>query len=1292
MKNIHIISVFLWILAFPKYVLSQNEPITPCATKSPTLSEYNFIKYHIANLHLPEYSSFTWIPIKVHVVQDGTGNGGIMQSDINKGIANLNHYFLEADIGFYVCGESPNIINNATFYDFHESEEDDLATGNEVSNSVNLFFVNSITSNDGNSNCGYAYLATNTDALKTTRIMMSNDCVLNAPNGTLVHEFGHFFSLLHTHEGTESGNNSPNAENVERVGPNKNCNDKGDFLCDTEADPRHDSDLFDLSNCTYIGSEIDAFGVLYTPPIDNIMSYYPDPCGGIFTYNQYEQIRQGLIIRKGHTSNSLDCSYTNVVNPNNLTAIKQNGNVALNWEDKSNNEFGFIIERSSQSGNSGFKALKNGGVAPNTTSFLDTEVIPNVNYWYRVRASNGGGDEYSNIASISNPTGQITYLEYYIDSDPGYLQGNEVAIIPSDNFELDVTVNLSNLNPGIHNLYFRCKNDMEEWSFTQKHTFFLIPALTTSNIFELEYFIDNDPGYGLGAAISITPGLDITEAFSVNLSNLSPGIHNLYIRAKNEFGQWSFVRKHTFFVIPAEANARVIAMEYFIDEDPGIGIGISIPVNPGGDIQNTFEIDISDLIPGVHNLYVRAKNEFGQWGFTRIHTFFVNYPLPEYEITEIEYFIDPDPGIGNGISFPIAPAVNDVALNFDIDLGSGLQSGEHILCVRAKNASGIWSEIECDTFQIISIISALFDVDHTSICLGEDITFKNNSVNADSFLWNFGNGEISSEFEPSHVYDFPGTYDVTLIATNTSNQNSDTLVLVDFITVYQNPIVNIIGDEKSCEEPIVLDAGSGFMNYTWSDNSQEPVFTATTTGIYAVTVSNHNGCTSSDELSVEIFSNPQPNIVGDENFCFGSSSILDAGNDFVSYHWSDGSSNQTLEVDNEASFSVTVTDINGCSGSDEITTFVHSLPTASIQPQDTTICEGQMLDIVAFGGVNYLWSNNGTEPAITISDEGIYSVTVTDINGCEDNASINLGLEPSPSIVDFTIGDANCGQEGHILVITQDPLDQFIWNNGFSGNEITSLMPGEYSVTITNSFGCSLEQSFEVTGTNMLELEFEIINVSCNGADDGMVVVNPNGGTPPYTYIWTPAPNTQQIDNLEPGSYAISVFDCCGCAANDLIEITEPDLLALNLVTTGDSASVSPEGGTPPYEVVWSNGETGLSVSGLNSGMYFVTVTDANGCVESDKFTDVKNIPSLTSFEIFPNPTNKFLYFNASFLQKQKGEINIYNLFGQKVKTTTFNSPIIQLEFDLSRVPSGTYLFEMIAEDGRLFEKVLVVD
>ena len=146
------------------------------------------------------------------------------------------------------------------------------------------------------------------------------------------------------------------------------------------------------------------------------------------------------------------------------------------------------------------------------------------------------------------------------------------------------------------------------------------------NVTQVEYFTDTDPGYGLGINVPITPEPNFSDlVFPIDLTAISPGFHNLYVRSKDEYLKWSLTAVRPFYKESPNnlALPNIIQVEYFIDNDPGNGLATNAPIVPGTNLSNlVFPIDIGAIAPGFHNLYVRSKDAYLKWSLTAVRPFY----------------------------------------------------------------------------------------------------------------------------------------------------------------------------------------------------------------------------------------------------------------------------------------------------------------------------------------------------------------------------------------------------------------------------------------------------------------------------------------------------------------------------------------------------------------------------------------------------------------------------------------------------------------------------------------------
>ncbi len=240
---------------------------------------------------------------------------------------------------------------------------------------------------------------------------------------------------------------------------------------------------------------------------------------------------------------------------------------------------------------------------------------------------------------------------------------------------------------------------------------FTLHARAQSNIVKAEYYLDTDPGFGSGTNIPITAGTDISaQAFSVDISGLTNGIHYLHARAIDAKGIWSlnntaiFYKGNTLGGGSPPPVVNIVQAEYYLDADPGFGNATAIAITPGTDISaQAFSVDISGLTNGIHYLHSRARDANGHWSLNNTAIFYKGNPLgggsppPPGNLVKLEYFFDKDPGFGNGTPVSIPGNKTDtVGFIFNADL-HGVSKGKHAFYVRAMDD---WGLTNVDSFTL----------------------------------------------------------------------------------------------------------------------------------------------------------------------------------------------------------------------------------------------------------------------------------------------------------------------------------------------------------------------------------------------------------------------------------------------------------------------------------------------------------------------------------------------------------------------------------------------------------------
>jgi hypothetical protein len=264
----------------------------------------------------------------------------------------------------------------------------------------------------------------------------------------------------------------------------------------------------------------------------------------------------------------------------------------------------------------------------------------------------------------------------------------------------------------------------------------------------------------------------------------------------------------------------------------------------------------------------------------------------------------------------------------------------------------------------------------------------------------------------------------------------------------------------------------------------------------------------------------------------------------------------------------------------------------------------------------YNWSNNSTDSLITNLSPGTYKVTVTDNNTCTALDSVVVSAVNTPFLLTGTNGVTSCtSNTGTVSVAASGGNSPYtyLWSNGATTAQLINLGPQTYSVTVTDSLGCTTAATDTVSTPNGPTASDTVTNILCFGATTGAIQVNVNGGTAPITYTWSPAVTTDSAaTSLAAGNYTVTITDHNNCSFLVSATITQPSS-ALSATASGTnplcnglstgSASVSATGGTAPYKYTWTGGSDTTILQNLTAGTYIVTVTDTNQCSATASYT-----------------------------------------------------------------------------------------
>ncbi|MEO8150821.1 MAG: T9SS type A sorting domain-containing protein [Bacteroidia bacterium] len=581
-----------------------------------------------------------------------------------------------------------------------------------------------------------------------------------------------------------------------------------------------------------------------------------------------------------------------------------------------------------------------------------------------------------------------------------------------------------------------------------------------------------------------------------------------------------------------------------------------------------------------------------------------------------------------------------------------------------------------------------------------------------------------------------GTYTVTVTDANGATTTKSVTLTINCTLSYTTQVVQNASCYFNNGIVTVIPTGGSSYSYSWQTTPVQT--TATATGLaYGVnsyvTITDASGCAitatvlvpTSLGLSLNLTS---PVFAGGKNIsCNGGSNgsinlTVSGSTGPYSYLWNNGTTTQNRFGLSAGTYTVTVTN-GGCTATGFITltqSTAMQLTATKINPSCFGGSNGTATAI-ASGGISpysYSWNTIPVKTGATATGlaAGAYTVTVTDANGCTKTVSIALS-SPADVVVTGIVTNANCfgGSTGSIDITPSGgtPPYTYLWNTGATTQDrINVLAAGTYTVTVTDSKGCTKQYSNSVGQPTAIAATSATTNVSCYGASTGSATVTASGGTPPYTYSWntTPAKTTATVTGLKKGTYTALITDSKGCVKAVTVNITEPVSISISISKTNvtvhggsnGTATANVSGGIAPYSYSWNTipVKTTQTATGLIAGTYTVTVTDANGCTRTGSITvtqparfAVNNAPDGTPYSfLYPNPATGLTTVTFNELITTSVTVTIFNMNGQRVYEEMLK-PIQNnnsFELDLSHFTKGIYTMKYRTNDKEWIDKLVI--
>lgn len=527
--------------------------------------------------------------------------------------------------------------------------------------------------------------------------------------------------------------------------------------------------------------------------------------------------------------------------------------------------------------------------------------------------------------------------------------------------------------------------------------------------------------------------------------------------------------------------------------------------------------------------------------------------------------------------------------------------------------------------------------DNPTVNAGADVTTCDNvsvNINASAsggdgsytYNWDIPASGASQTVSPTSTT----TYNVTVTDGNGCTD-------VDNVTVNVNPspTANAGTDQTICDGQTATLSGSGGGNYSWSSggsSATENVSPSTNT-TYTLTVTNGFGCQDQDDVNVVV--NPLPNAFAgnDITVCNGGNATITATGG-TSYMWDGGlgaGATQSLtNITSAVTYTVTVTDANGCVDTDDIFIDVG----AALQPDagsDASICAGESYTLSASGGINYSWNQGlgaGASHVITPSATTEYIVSVDDGGGCSGEDTVLITVNALPT-ADAGVDQTIC--EGETANLSASGGTNYNWDNSLGNGQNQSVSPAStttYIVTVTDANGCTDTDDIVVTVNPLPSILASADQTICWG-ETADITAN---GTGIVNYNWTSnfgANYSGQNVSVTPNQttvYTVTGDDANGCQAQDSLIVTVNQLPQIDTSSMQvQNADCINGGGTitgitiignPDYTYLWNDGLNNigntLSIGNLVAGSYVLTVTDVNGCANTQSvtvnFNDISNV------------------------------------------------------------------------------------
>jgi len=1161
------------------------------------------------------------LPVVVHVIHKGEpyGSGSnISDEQVYSAITALNNDFRHMqgtngygsgpDIKIEFClavrdpnGQPTNGINRVNGTVVPDYEELGISGSGTVGASetavkalstwprtsyMNVWVVSEIENNNGGSGVqGYAYFPVNNpvdgivvlyNAFGTVGTLKSYTNL----NRTLTHEVGHYLNLYHTFYGTTA------------CGAEANCNTAGDKVCDTPVTPQSGS----CSSPACGG----------TQQVENYMDYTGQLCQNMFSEGQKLRMRTALEVQRTSMLSSMGCVAVNdrdagitaILSPNGYVCpggiqptvtLSNYGSIAL-----TSVTINYNLNGAGQSSQTWTGNLASGSSTTVTLNTITPSSGPQTLYAWTTNPNgqtdqNISNDQSSgtfNVASGGTATLKVR-LDYFGSETTWRITDASNNLLlnggPYENYQQG-TIHTHNvcLPPGCYTLtFYDTHNDGQ--GFTNGY-FVLLDAVSDTLVYQSGNWGQSSVNPFCLVASSVAPVASMTISDNTICRNTTANFVSTSTGQPTTYS-WTFEGGS-----PATSSAQ----------------------NP----QN-----ISYANAGTFDVALTVTNANGS------HTYNCNdcmtvYALPSATLTGTS------PACNNATTGSITSNVTGGASPYTYSWSNGatsanlsnVGSGSYTLTVTNVNGCSSQATTTLTNPTGMTITGTATNITCAAVNSGSIYVSATGGTGNKTYSWS--NGATGTSISNLAA----GSYTVTVTDGGGCTKTQS-------FTITSPSAITITGTATnatcSAAGSITVSAtgGTGNKTFTWSNGATGATVSNLSAGSYTVSATDANGCTKTQSFTITSPSTIVITGTVTNATCStgnGGSITVSAtgGTGNKTFTWSNGATGATVSNLSAGSYTVTATDASGCNATQNFSITAPSAITITGTATNPTCATGSggSISVSATGGTGnktFTWSNGANGATVSNLSAGSYTVTATDANGCTKTQSYTI-TSPAAITITGTVTNATCsgGNGGSITVSATGGTGNksFTWSNGATGATVSNLPAGAYTVTATDTNGCTATQAFTITSPSTMIINGVSSNPTCSGGTNGVISVNVTGGNGNITYLWNNGNTSNTISNLSNGVYSVTVTDGSGCSIFQSFTLTAPQPILPN-VTDSDincagnsgSAQVSPTGGMAPYTITWSNGATGTSVNGLNAGSYSVTVMDAFNCTGQASFTITEN-------------------------------------------------------------------------------------